>query len=701
MSLANQPVNSTDRKLWSLSLVRKDLESDKSEVNQEYPLSEGIFFVGSDLENDIRLEEGEEGKDNATRFVLSISPKQISIRSLSNILFSHEQQQISHLTVQDDDSIQFGSYSLRFHRNRFVTDNDQNRTEHEISEKAQIIDLLSQLRQARIDFRQEVQKEQEETRLRCQDLANFQDELEQQRGEISQEKLKLIQLRKTWLLRFKKRWSTEKIRWQELQTQLNLEKTQWQQGKDQLQDRLQNQENRLSALEKDLQERLADLIQKETKIKALEKDLSERTILIQNREKNQEAVQKKLDKQLKQQKEEVAHLEQRIHNLRKKLEQYNRLSGEDNRILSGESTQQDKNQDETVLAMLSQKLPDDALYISADSHSQEKTPGSHASSHNTWTDNQLLQLHALAKALADQRIILLEQFERFAIAKEFWRAEQNRVVLEMFQLGEKLEKKELEILEQTDKYNQLLSSLQEEREQFKLKEALLHKRESQTTSGDSQTIGFPWELDRAGNVSPSRFDSSEEILMDAGKPGEFEKIKIPKLWLEGWQKERQAQQEQYAIVKDRFISIQNQWTNEIQQLQSKLDETEFLNQSLLREKLTWETVTLELAHGKVEEDYLQKRVERIEKQLNRTALGREEELKRRQGSIEREMTSLRELSKLIFDRFQELLEREQLFFNQIIHQDQLKPLLDQLEAIASSKQSEPEKQKSDQSGIAA
>jgi hypothetical protein len=285
-----------------------------------------------------------------------------------------------------------------------------------------------QLADARARFRREREEQATKRERETQQLAAARADLERREIEVARERLRLLDLRKRFIKRWKNHWSTERRRLdseaervrreseqlhdasgkfeterERFRAQVEIENHQVEQGWEQLREAEKRGRMERARQQADLDQRQQALADAEAQA------LAERDACGLER---MRAEHHSADLRI-----EADGLESRIVNLRAVL-----LQLEASRAAA---------------ALDSGKAPEPAAPLSFD----ESEPADPA------IDQRRAELGRMAEELADQRLALLEQVDRLAMARELWREAEARIVAEMSELAEQLRRREDRIVD--------------------------------------------------------------------------------------------------------------------------------------------------------------------------------------------------------------------------------------------------------------
>jgi hypothetical protein len=285
--------------------------------------------------------------------------------------------------------------------------------------------LLKQLGEARASFRREKAEREADLARQIHHFAEFRDDLERRESETERERSRLQRLRKRFIARWKKHWSTQRLKIQaearQLETSrasLEASRSAWAQESDQLRGRAEVEQREIERTW--------------VQVRAAEKQgRMERSRLQADLDQRERAI---ADAEIELEEKREASFAERMREEHRTAQLRIEAGGLESRIV---------NRRAILLQLESQR--DSA--VAGDNHSPLSLPIAAEPPAAEDSDVSRAELKKLAGDLADQRLALLEQIDQLATARERWREEEARIVEEMEELGEQLRQRENQVSE--------------------------------------------------------------------------------------------------------------------------------------------------------------------------------------------------------------------------------------------------------------
>jgi pSer/pThr/pTyr-binding forkhead associated (FHA) protein len=291
-----------------------------------------------------------------------------------------------------------------------------------------LLELQQQISTARAKFRREKSEFEIESALHLQQLADARHELECRETETLRDRAKIQHLRKRFIKRWKKQRSTQRLRL--------LAETDFRERERQ---RLDESRQALAT------ERSAFRIHSDAETRRIEQAWEQ----IRSADKKSRLERARLQADLDQRQRAVADGEAQLkaekeafHAERMGLERHSaylriEADGLESRIVNLRAV---------LLQLEAQRalaLPNDSI---RDTLTDSKSSAEPAAV-DLPADSRSLELERLAAELADQRLMLIEQFDRLATARENWREQEAQIVREMAELVEELRLREDRVID--------------------------------------------------------------------------------------------------------------------------------------------------------------------------------------------------------------------------------------------------------------
>ncbi len=380
------------------------------------PLKAPITFVGSEAGCDIRLNiESVE----PVHCVIAAGPEGPVVRAWHSADVFVNGSPVKVRTLCDGDRLRVGPFEFEIQIAAplaLPTDDELPSDSEGASLRASqqlfaIRDLHKQLREARAGFRRERKEQQQDISRRLSELAKARSALDEQQAEVERERSRLLQLRKRFIRRWKKHWSGERSRLERESGRLERERadlearqTDFTRRNERLAAHAEAEQSRLEFGWQQLRDAERDA-KEESSRQRQALDAQRRALVEDDRRLQTERVA------LRRERQQVEH-----HTAQLRIE----ASGLESRIVNLRAV---------LLQLETAHKPSEPAVIAPTDGQTASEPA---------VEQRLVDLERLIGDVADQRQALLEQTDRLAEAREAWRQEEKRLVWEMEQLAERL-----------------------------------------------------------------------------------------------------------------------------------------------------------------------------------------------------------------------------------------------------------------------
>jgi len=413
--------------------------------------------------------------------------------------------------LSDGDLLQVGPFTFLVHwASAQPIDQPQQlpTSEHLDGKQRKLEELHRQLGEARADFRKERDEHQKELEGERRDLAEARDEADRRERQAEVEHQRLTILRRRFLKRWKKHWSTERARIEKQLATLARDREALERA------RIAHENQRPQVApdrvthQQQLEESWAQLIEAKHQLLAeqgryegerrqQEAALAAQADQLQGREQTLRDEQRRAEERIARLRAEAEGLEARAQHGRELLKVFER--------------------EKAVLGMAPSALPltGDALPAPVTAPSPPPRDG---------ISGQRDDLDRMAAELADQRAALAEQCERLALAREAWRDEEQRMVGELEALTEQLRTREEQLLHTEEQIQRERDELNEQRHQLEIAqsrlaaqeaswrgeheraqvEILAARRSAERTAEQLDDLAANWAASRAGELNGLR-----------------------------------------------------------------------------------------------------------------------------------------------------------------------------------------------------
>ena len=515
---------------------------------------------------------------------------------------------------------------------------DENDSPEERAEPKQLdLEALHrQLNEARAHFRREKAESEAHIEEQFRDLTEAFDETEVREREAEAERSRLLNLRSRFIKRWKRHWASERKKLERLQEVVQTDfarsladKAILATAQSEVLLRGQAQEQALSERENQIEVEHAawEVLKREEQRQLDQKEtsLQERAKHLDKQERQWRGEAKRLERQITKLRVESAGLESRIQNQRPIIDQLEKRRGP--AVLAAISTRE-----EISLSKFTTEIPEGGIYVKAPLKPEALE-----------LFKRREQLDRLAQGLADQQMVLVEQLDRLAMAKEFWRAEEKRLIGELEMLTKEMQIQEGELGQHEDQLQDREQQLADREEHIRQLRIQLETTQTRLTLQESS-----WSSDR----ERKRSELSQSLRQSERTQRTFDEL------TQRWQAEREQEKFHLQQEHQRIHVLRDQWIPVIQsedQLKRWLSDREML---LAQEQLILEQARQSLLEKSENRHLAERKLERYRRHVRAAFRKEEANIEQQRNRIEAESESLRELFVAMTIRVQDTKQRE-------------------------------------------
>lgn len=564
-------------------------------------LTAAITFIGSAAGCDIRLAVDEvepihcaiaNGAEGLT--LRSWRPEGVSVNGLA----------VQTRTIHDGDVLTVGPFEFELripaHLQKEATDPQTQKSIDHLRE------LQRQLSEARRSFRSERNEQRQNLDELSTILRTAREDIEKREWETDQLRTRLTQLRKRFLRRWKKHWSGERLRLQRESERLQRERAALDAKTADFQTDCENAGSRLEAARARLNDRWQ-------RLRDAEKTAKEQKAALDRRQRELVEQEHRLGSDSATLQRERLKIEQHTAHLR--LE----ASGLEARIANSRA----------VLAQTGAPQPP---LLPAELSSQ-----STVSSHEPAIEERLAELQRLIDEVNDQRAALLEQTDHLAEAREAWREEEQRLMREMEELAQRLHDSE--------------STFGEREHDVVVEEEALERERARLEELRDRLESWQGRL-RAGEVAVREETGRLEAdLYQRTRQIERREVSLADL-CRRWSERRRSEVQQLKSLHRRCVQLRMVWQRKRDQCDQRDQEMLQRQRDLAARALIVERAQTELLAQSKDPRITAKRIERLERHLERANRKHHTWLEQRWQSLDAERKGLTEL----FGRTNERIE---------------------------------------------
>jgi pSer/pThr/pTyr-binding forkhead associated (FHA) protein len=514
--------------------------------------------------------------------------------------------------------------------------------------RVQLEALHRQLRESRANFREEQRRKETEIEQQFQDLSEAFDEADRREQRAEHERERLLRLRTRMIQRWKRHWTAQrkKIEKQTETLQNDLSKLIAQQAvfesqRDETLLSLQDREERFHFREQQFEvEQAAWEVLKTEQQRQLDLQRFELEDRIERFERDKgifRIEQKRLDRKTRHLRHEADGLEVRVKNLRKVLEELEARKASLGTI----------EPELPAILKLSNELPPGAIYIKSPPKPEE-----------VLHEQRRQKLDALARTVADQQAVLVEQLDRMSIAKEFWRAEEKRVVEELERFTNELRHQDEALIQREDELDR------RERRLIQEQESLLQMRHHLESSRTRLLLD---ESQFKGEQSRKRAEIHQAQRHAERMQQTYESL------CHRWLTSRSDEEDRRQAAQKKLQELRERWLNDLAASQGERRKLEDRERQLAQQEMILELTRQSLAE-KSDAKLFEKRIERFRRHVVSTFRRSEEKLLQQRETLETESASMREVFAVVSERLRTTNQREEM-----VRQQELRLLSDQTE----------------------
>lgn len=491
--------------------------------------------------------------------------------------------------------------------------------------RQQIEALQRQLRDSRARFRDEQRRKEAEIEQQFRDLAEAFDEADRREDRAEKERERLLSLRSRMIKRWKRHWAAER-KSVERQTEviqadlarLVAKTAAFESERDETLARIDSEKNTLRERENQIEvEHAAWEVTRDEERRRIDLDrleLDEGRQALDKKDRQLRGEHKKLDRQVRNLQREADGLESRVRNLRKQLAELEKKK--DSFTL--------KVTEEPEILKLSEELPPGAIYIKSPLRPEEALQ-----------ERRREKLESLARSIADQQAVLVEQLDRMSIAKEFWRAEEKRVVEELERLSHEMQAQDDGLTQRDEELTRREQQLLQEQQAIREQRLQIEAAQSRLALQESQ---FKGERDRKRaeiNQSQRHADRVQQT---------YEKL------CHRWLTTRAEEEDQRQTAHQKLQELRERWLAAVASEQAERRRLEDRERQLAQREMVLELTRQSLAEKSDNKPLFEKRLERHRRHVMSAFRRAEEKLVLHREALDSEAESMKELFAVATDR---------------------------------------------------